>query len=83
MRQHKKLSRDYHTSEMKALKSVSVGKVEVVDGIQNPTIKNRPGYVLVKTKYLGVCHSGKNDLSVHLLPIGLNENTLYHHSFQN
>ncbi|KAH8894495.1 NAD(P)-binding protein, partial [Thozetella sp. PMI_491] len=42
---------------MKAVKTISLGQAEVVNGVPIPSVASNPGYALVKTSYVGVTHS--------------------------
>lgn len=41
-------------TKMKAIKSVALGRAELVDNVPIPSLKDFPRYVLVKTRYSGV-----------------------------
>ncbi|KAH9906304.1 hypothetical protein F4778DRAFT_725375 [Xylariomycetidae sp. FL2044] len=41
---------------MKAIKSVALGRSEIVSDISQPSAKGHAGFVLIKTKYVGINH---------------------------
>jgi NADPH:quinone reductase-like Zn-dependent oxidoreductase len=41
---------------MKAIKTTSLGRAELVDGVPIPSVEGHPAFLLVKTKYVGINH---------------------------
>ncbi|MBH1945583.1 alcohol dehydrogenase catalytic domain-containing protein, partial [Erythrobacter sp. YJ-T3-07] len=41
---------------MKAVKSVALGRQEIVTDVPRPSARDHPGFVLIKTKYVGINH---------------------------